>query len=348
MRYTHTSLTPVRGLSPSSPPQDEEIYADLSAGIRALLTSEPDRHCTLLDQSRCLAEMILTPLVGQQQPGTVFERLEKQVAARWQRRAEKFKAGVFLHFEASGSIDPIAPHTQRDCGEFLIGLDGLPLDEIRARHEGLIRKLLAAVSLGIPSVRGFQEPDSATVFFDDRGKPLFGFNFHFEAARFLVSRRLSNEDLALTRKLAVRLAPDAGVERVVRLLNDSLVYDQDPLRRFLSAWMSLEVFVNTNFAGYEARFWSALSEGLVPPLRERYLKRIQAVMGDKYRLTDKFVVISAELDPSEADADITTFERAKRLRDGFSHGDIIDEADLPLDDVQDLIRRLLRLHITRP
>jgi hypothetical protein len=35
--------------------------------------------------------------------------------------------------------------------------------------------------------------------------------------------------------------------------------DQEKLRRFLSAWMALEVFVNKNFGTYAERFWDSLS-----------------------------------------------------------------------------------------
>jgi hypothetical protein len=123
--------------------------------------------------------------------------------------------------------------------------------------------------------------------------------------------------------------------------------DQEKLRRFLSAWMALEVFVNKNFRTYAERFWNSLSADVSLPIRERYLKRIHDVMRDKYKPLDKFVVISAELDPVEADVDIQIFQRGKELRDGFSHGEAVDEDALPVAEVQGLVRKFLRLHIDR-
>jgi hypothetical protein len=57
------------------------------------------------------------------------------------------------------------------------------------------------------------------------------------------------------------------------------------------------------------------------------------------------VVISAELNPSEADADIQSFQRGKKLRNEFSHGEAIDENNLPVSDIQGLVRKFLRLHL---
>ena len=70
-------------------------------------------------------------------------------------------------------------------------------------------------------------------------------------------------------------------------------------------------------------------------------------MRDKYKPLDKFVIVSAELDPAAADGDIQIFQRGKELRDEFSHGEATDENALPVADVQGLVRKFLRLHINR-
>jgi hypothetical protein len=84
------------------------------------------------------------------------------------------------------------------------------------------------------------------------------------------------------------------IERVIRLINESLSPDQDRMRRFLSAWMALEVFVNKTFDSYRRRLWQVFSNGLTPTVQRRYLDRIHQVMEDKYRLSDRFVLIATE------------------------------------------------------
>jgi hypothetical protein len=157
-------------------------------------------------------------------------------------RVKKFPSGVFLFFEASGRYTPITPKVERDCGSFVLALDGLPKREIRNRHGPLVRKILAAIGLGLASVAGFEKISDATVFFTDQGKTVYGFNFEGGIGELLVSRRPSAEDLAATRQLAEKIAKDNVLERVIRLLNESLKPDQEKLRKFLSAWMALEVY----------------------------------------------------------------------------------------------------------
>jgi hypothetical protein len=347
MRYTYSSLCYIRGLNPSSPPTDEEIFADSDGSIRAILTSDPVQLCDRLDEACARGLMLLTgALHGEMEPGTVDERLARQVERLREERAKKFGVGVFLFFEANGETDPITPHTQGDGGDFVLALGGLPKGDIRDRHEPLVRRILAAIGLGITSVAGFEKVADATVFFEADGKPIYGFNFEAGAEDY-VSRRLAADDLVATRRLASRIADDFSLDRVIRLLLESLDPNREPLRGFLSAWMTLEVFVQKNFDAYKERFSDSLSAGVTPTIRKRYLKHIPELMGDKYTLLDKFVVISSGLDPSEADGDIARFQCGQGLRNKFSHGQAIDENALPLAEIQGLLRKLLRLHVNR-
>jgi hypothetical protein len=228
-----------------------------------------------------------------------------------------------------------------------VALDGLPKADIRARHEPLAGKILAAVAIAMPAANRSEKIAAATVFFAADGKPIYGFNLQMGGAAVIVSRQTSSEELAAIRGAASKVAADASLERIVRLLNQSMEPEQDPLRRFLSAFMATEVFVNKNFRDYQTRFWDSLAASVSTPVRDRYLGRIHDVMRDKYKLLDKFVLISAELDPSDADTDIALFETAKELRDHFSHGEAIEENALPVSDIQALLRKFLRLHLNR-
>jgi hypothetical protein len=90
---------------------------------------------------------------------------------------------------------------------------------------------------------------------------------------------------------------------VFRLLNQSFDTEQDPLPRFLAAWMALEVFVNKTFTSYERELWDEFATKLTAPLRDRYVKKINEVMQNEYKLLDRFVVVSERLSPEDADSD---------------------------------------------
>jgi hypothetical protein len=121
MRYVYTSLYQIRGLSPLSPAHDEEIFANSAQETQAVMTSDPAPLCSQLDNSRALATMLLTGLIGgEHEAGTIDERLSRQVQRLRDERAKKYGACVFLYFQTSGQTAPIAPHVERDCGSFVL------------------------------------------------------------------------------------------------------------------------------------------------------------------------------------------------------------------------------------
>ncbi len=68
-------------------------------------------------------------------------------------------------------------------------------------------------------------------------------------------------------------------------------------------------------------------------------------MKGKYRLVDKFSVISFELSPDSSKDDIKNFEEIKDIRDKFMHGNDIDISNLPTNDTMKLLRKYLKLLI---
>jgi hypothetical protein len=85
-------------------------------------------------------------------------------------------------------------------------------------------------------------------------------------------------------------------------------------------------------------------ETLTPDAQHQYVERVRRVMRDKYRLFDKFALISSLLCPENADEDVRRFKLVKKYRDILSHGQDLNEGNLPVVAVQELGRRYLRLH----
>jgi hypothetical protein len=314
MRYTYTSLHHIRGLNPWPSATDKEIYRALDGTIHALLICDPTAHSEKLDTSLALGTMLLSGLVGRtDNDGTVEERVAREVQRMREERAKTFGArSVFLLFQASGEVADVTPSSSHEAAEFLIWIDGAPKRDILQMHESQVRKILSTISIAFESVVGFQKVADGTVFLREGvTKPIYSFTVETGVADVIVSRVPGVEAFASARQLAATILNENGSDRVLRLLNDSLDPNQDTLRRFLSAWMALEVFVNQNFVAYENRFWNSLSDGVAPPIRDQYLKRIHEVMRDKYKMQDKFAVLSAELDPTSANDDIEIFKRAK-------------------------------------
>ena len=72
-----------------------------------------------------------------------------------------------------------------------------------------------------------------------------------------------------------------------------------------------------------------------------YFSRIADVMGERYRLLDKFAVIASCLFPDQAASDIKNFKVLKKQRDEVMHGAEITDAELRADEIRQLVRRYL-------
>jgi len=72
------------------------------------------------------------------------------------------------------------------------------------------------------------------------------------------------------------------------------------------------------------------------------------VMSDKYRLSDKFLVIASVLDSASAVDDGREFSRLKKIRDGLLHALDTPSSPLSTHAVQKLLFKYLKLHLDAP
>ncbi len=68
-------------------------------------------------------------------------------------------------------------------------------------------------------------------------------------------------------------------------------------------------------------------------------------MKDKYRLSDKFLVISSILSEESAEVDTAEFASLKDIRDKMFHGQTPDQLGMPAQRAQRLIRKYLKFHV---
>ncbi len=143
-----------------------------------------------------------------------------------------------------------------------------------------------------------------------------------------------------------------GLDSVERLFSQMAEYGTDRLKAFLSGWAALEILIAKSFKSFEQVFLSPFTKAEQPTLRERFLGRIKGVMKDKYRLTDKFIAVTAVLFPGATDEDVhqdyEKFVKLKELRDSIFHGDPFSEKDLPVQELATLLRKYVLARIATP
>jgi hypothetical protein len=124
----------------------------------------------------------------------------------------------------------------------------------------------------------------------------------------------------------------------------SLDMSTDGLEAFIGAWSAFEIFVNAMFKRFYETKWFQIMEQGAPASGRPMIDRFKEVMGERYRVADKFVVIASVLDPEHATAEIEEFRKLKGVRDDLLHA-LDTQPELPTEDVQKLLMKYLRLHV---
>lgn len=346
MQYRYIVVFQLIGVVRPSVDMEGSLMELIAAGVRGRLTGDLDSLPPEIDQSTAAGNLLLQGFVGQGGDGTPEARLAQEVAELRQRRRKEAGEGAFLVIEAVGEVNDFDPQPQRDLPDFVLAIDDAPKKDIRARYESAIHGLLAALAIASEHLCGVKKLVDAVTFVREDGKPLFCFTFSGSANAY-VSSPLSQDAVARITRNAKTLSRHQSLVDAARLLSRSLAEDSDPLLSFLSVWSGLEIFVNKNFKDYESRVLERLSAGTPPPVPPRVVERIRAVMSDKYRLSDKFSVISGELADSNLEQDQAMFESIKLFRDKLLHGEDLPLANLPINDAKRLLRKYLRLHLSQ-
>jgi hypothetical protein len=323
----------------------EGAVIDLSAqGARGRLTGDLDSLPPEVDQATAAGSLLLHGIFGQSKEGTPEERIAQKIEDIRQRRRKESGEGAFLVVEASGEVEGFEPQPQHDLAGFVLAIDDAPKKEIRARYEAVIHGLLGAFAIASEHLCGVKKLVDVVTFVRQDGKPLFCFTLSGSANAY-ISSPLSEDSVASILQNAKTLSRHQSLVDAARLLSRSLAEDSDPLLSFLSVWSGLEIFVNKNFKDYERRVLERLSIGSPPPVPPRIVERIRSVMSDKYRLSDKFSVISSELADLSVEQDQAIFDSIKLFRDKLLHGEDIPLASLPTADARRLLRKYLRRHL---
>lgn len=316
-----------------------------ATGTRGRLTADLDTLPQEVDEAAAVGSLLLKGLFGQGSEGTPEERLAREVEELRQRRRKETGEAAFLIVEGQGEVADFDPQPQRELSGYVLAIDDAPKMEIRSKHESSVHGLLAAIAIASEHLCGVKKVADSVVFVREDGKPLFCYTLSGSANAY-VSSPLAPDTWAQVPRNAKTLSRHQALVDAARLLTRSLADDSDPLLSFLSVWSGLEIFVNKNFKDYENRVLGRLSVGTPPPVPQRVVERIRSVMSDKYRLSDKFSVISGELADSSVEEDQSAFEAIKLVRDKLLHGEQIPLASLPTAEAKRLLRKYLQLHLT--
>ncbi len=345
MRYDFIAVYELIGVSLADANHVEDLVTFPSTGAHAILCSDIDERLMEHDRAYVIGGLLLEGLFGKAEEGSFEERLAHNLERLREQRRKQSTGRAFVVFEATGQVESFNPRTERELPEFIIAFEGTPKEGIRSRYESQINGLLAGLAIASENITGTRRIANSVVFLNDKGKPVYSYEFKATATGTLTTR-MNVDVLESVGDSAVVLAQQRDLVRPAHLLSKSIEDENDELPSFLSAWSGIEIFVNSVFGFYEERVLGGLCQGGTPIAPRKIVGRIRDVMKDKYRLSDKFALISFELSPDTAAQDVATLERIKGIRDKLIHGGHGEVGTtLPINDTRNLLRKYLGLHI---
>ncbi|MBD9405431.1 hypothetical protein IB236_08805 [Acidovorax sp. ACV02] len=345
MKYRYIVAFELIGVITPSADLEASMLELQGNGTRGRLTADLDTLPHEVDEATVIGGLLLKGFPGQGSEGALEERLAREVEELRQRRRNEKGNAAFLMVEAQGDFADFNPQPQRELPGYVLAIDDAPKKEIRSMHETSVHGMLAAIAIVSGHLYGVKKVVDSVTFARDDGTPLFCYTLS-ASSNVYVPSPIAPDAWAQVPRLTKILSRHQSLVDVARLLTRSLAEDSDLLLSFLSVWSGLEIFVNKTFRDYENRVLGRLSVGTPPPVPQRVIERIRSVMSDKYRLSDKFSVISSELADSNVEADQLAFESIKLVRDKLLHGEDVPLAGLPIAETKRLLRKYLQLHLT--
>jgi hypothetical protein len=320
----------------------------------AILTDDPEPFFLHIDQS-AVASGLLKGLLGVSAPGQGSKFEEWFAGELGNVKASRAnQKGVYLVFH--GETDLPAPNfgMRRDTEAFAVCFDAVDKSEVRELFRPAIQAVIAILSLSLPANADPQIERIGEVIYlvePNSEKPIYTYTAEFGVARLSIASPLpeaiiSDAAKRISKIVDKKIIGDKTLARPVSLLITSLNRATDALQAFIAAWSALEIFVNASFkATYETQ-WFDIMKGGAPVAAKAVFERFKDVMSDKYRLSDKFLIIASVLDASAAATDDCEFRQLKSVRDGVSHA-LETPAHLPTEAVQRLLAKYMLLHIDR-
>ncbi len=352
MKYRYTSIFSIAGFTlPQSDTGGEVVLMDglmddERLGLKAVLTSQPNLYAFESDRSQAVAGLMLQAMVYSEPNAAEFkQRLDNEVKEVAARRLKEFGASPFLIVVGEGDAPQFNSQQNCDTGDFIYCFDAVNKDAIRDSYRQNITAILNSLIAKVEGLKSVTNIVDAVTFSTEEGKPVYSISFSGHAIELYISSPFTTELAHAIEALYHEFAADTTMQRVQRLIRSSIESGNNSLRAFLEAWSAFEIFVNKVFPAYETSLFSSMLGEEPPVVRRRYLDRIQDVMKDKYRLTDKFAAVSLQLSPDTSDADLEEVVRIKTMRDELFHGESMAESALPIKAIRDIAAKYLRLHV---
>jgi hypothetical protein len=325
MRYRYTRAFIVEGLLARE--GQEIVLSDQPAeGCKFVLTGTPDSLLADADKSTAAGISAISRITVAGAPPPPQLLPLSVIVGQIRSERTKLMDGrmVFVcQFEGTAAAVTGAP-VDKEGERFLI-LNRGAIDQITAKHEKDIDQAIGSLFAAEESVVRF-EPlgESFRMIMADGSECLA---VPFGGTAWGVSRRGIDAEREVKLKSRFERCFSSGkdLKTVTRLLSDSLLAKENRLKSFVSAWTSLEVFIN-KFSSEKPKCpeEEATQTGKIPALISRFNSAAE------------------NLGLEEREAKEAGFKKIKAVRDGLLHyGKDVEDSSLPIEETQNMVRAFL-------
>ena len=348
MHYTTKSAWAIVG-GFELPKETHSIELNRSDRLRFVLTNNPDELLADVDKKTAFARIIVKVGLNQSSQSDFPSTLQAEIDAINAERAKLALSRPVLVAEATGETNYESNHILKEYEGISIEFGEVNSQEILQFHQDAIDRMKLSIVLEGQTPVRFITLGGDTYLTSDTGKTIYPYSLSTTFSEGTVTYPLPSDGPIRISDRYSLLQNTSDLETVMRLFLQMSYDKTDRLKKFLSGWLALEIFIQKAFKHYESDFFSPLIDSSQPSLRKMFLKRIQDVMCDKYKLTDKFTAVTAVLFPdapdNESHEDLTSFKHIKVLRDSILHGEEFSERNLPVQVIAILLRKYLLAYI---
>lgn len=343
MQAQYVALYKLEGINRLS--SENEIYVNEMPEIsaRAFLTETPDTHFYNGDRGNVLKFELLRGFFGQSTAENIDEAIKEGIQTQVEQRAKKFGKGAFLIFSAVAEIGNPDFKIRRDFDNFSTCFDAFEKTRWQEIYKEAEDRILVSFAMALPANKAptFKRVCDAMYLVEASGRIIYSFTLTAGGARAIISGPPADDLMEAVKAYVASLGTNSALVTVSKLFAQSLDRNFDELRAFIAIWSATEIFINKVFGDKYDGEWNAM----LADKRSRLIKELGVPTNGRYGLAAKFSIISAVLDEQSAQSDCELFKTFNAKRNVFFHGGDKSEKDLPVESLQGLLRKYLRLHL---
>jgi hypothetical protein len=315
--------------------QEIVLFDEPGEGMRFVLSGAPDSYLTDSDKISAAGLRVFSRItVAGAPPPPPMKAVGEIVDEIRSKRRQLLDNRMVLVCQIDDTADPLnAPGSCVVEGDRFAFINRGEVDKIIKKHEREIYRALASLFAADPLVMSFEPLAESFKFTSREGLETLAVTLGGTASCVTRTGTDAEKENKVKRGFERCFRSDKNLKTVTRLLSDSLLAKDDKLRSFLAAWTSLEIFAR--------KFYK--NQSTPPPNTEveKDEDEEKTTSEPEGFLVFQFnsAVKNLRLDnPAARERD---FKRIKKVREKLVHGKEVDEASLPVEETQALVRAFL-------